>query len=266
MLARVTPAVVSVHTKQRVRVGVGPFGNDPVFRRMFPQLTQERINESLGSGVIVDAARGLVLTNHHVIEGADEVSVTLADERTFKAEFVGSESRHRHRGDADQGQQPERVAARRFQPAQGRRLRGRGGQSVRDRPDRHVGIVPPSAAAACAGWATRTSSRPTPRSIPAIPVARWSTSTAADRHQPPASIARLDGGQHRLGFAIPTSLARGVMNQLVSTGEVAAAPGAGGAGRGSAHRPGTGPAETRGAVVTRVFSGRRGGGGTRRAT
>ncbi|HEY5613061.1 MAG TPA: trypsin-like peptidase domain-containing protein, partial [Lysobacter sp.] len=89
MLARVTPAVVSVHTKQRVRVS--PFGSDPMFRRMFPELSQERINESLGSGVIVDAARGLVLTNHHVIEGAFEVSVTLADGRTLKAEFVGSD-------------------------------------------------------------------------------------------------------------------------------------------------------------------------------
>ena len=69
MLARVTPAVVSVHTKQRVRVS--PFADDPFFRRMFPQLSQERINESLGSGVIVDATRGLVLTNHPVIEGAD---------------------------------------------------------------------------------------------------------------------------------------------------------------------------------------------------
>ena len=89
MLAKVTPAVVSVHTKQRVRVS--PFGNDPMFRRMFPELSQERINESLGSGVIVDAQRGYVLTNHHVIEGADEVSVTLADGRTMKADFVGSD-------------------------------------------------------------------------------------------------------------------------------------------------------------------------------
>ena len=40
---------------------------------MFPNVPDERINESLGSGVIVDAARGYVLTNHHVIEGADEV-------------------------------------------------------------------------------------------------------------------------------------------------------------------------------------------------
>src|SRR5690606_9973537 len=89
MLKRVLPAVVSVHSKQRVRVS--PFGNDPFFRRMFPELTQERINQSLGSGVIVDADRGLILTNHHVIEGADEVSVTLADGRTIPAEFVGSD-------------------------------------------------------------------------------------------------------------------------------------------------------------------------------
>ncbi len=90
MLQRVTPAVVSVRTKQVVRVS--PFGGDPVFRRMFPELSQEQLNQSLGSGVIVDAQRGYVLTNHHVIEGADEVSITLADGRTAKAEFVGSDA------------------------------------------------------------------------------------------------------------------------------------------------------------------------------
>lgn len=91
MLERVMPAVVSVHTKQRVQVGVGPFGNDPFFRRLFPELTQERIAQSLGSGVIIDATQGLVLTNHHVIENADDVSVTLADGRTLKARFIGSD-------------------------------------------------------------------------------------------------------------------------------------------------------------------------------
>ena len=89
MLQKVLPAVVSVHSEQHVRVS--PFGNDPVFSRLFPELTQERINQSLGSGVIVDAAKGYVLTNHHVIEGADAVSVTLADGRTLKAEFLGSD-------------------------------------------------------------------------------------------------------------------------------------------------------------------------------
>ena len=90
MLKRVLPAVVSVNTKQRVRVNT-PFGDDPVFRRMFG-IPAERIAQSLGSGVIVDAARGLVLTNNHVVEDADEVSVTLADGRTLKAEFVGNDA------------------------------------------------------------------------------------------------------------------------------------------------------------------------------
>ena len=89
MLKRVLPAVVTVNTTQRVRVN-SPFGDDPVFRRMFG-IPQERIARSLGSGVIVDAQRGLVLTNNHVVEDADEVQVQLADGRTLKAEFVGSD-------------------------------------------------------------------------------------------------------------------------------------------------------------------------------
>lgn len=89
MLQRVLPSVVSVHTKQRV--SVSPFGNDPRLRRMFPELSQERINESLGSGVIIDAEKGYILTNHHVIENADDVSVTLSDGRTLKASPVGSD-------------------------------------------------------------------------------------------------------------------------------------------------------------------------------
>ncbi|KAF1013555.1 MAG: Periplasmic serine endoprotease DegP [Stenotrophomonas maltophilia] len=90
MLEKAMPAVVSVNTKQVVRVR-NPFFNDPFFRRLFPDIPQERINESLGSGVIIDADKGLVLTNHHVIENADDVQVTLADGRTVKAEFLGSD-------------------------------------------------------------------------------------------------------------------------------------------------------------------------------
>lgn len=90
MLDQAMPAVVSVNTKQVVRVR-NPYFDDPFFRRLFPQVPQERINESLGSGVIIDAARGYVLTNHHVVENADDVQVTLADGRTVKAEFLGSD-------------------------------------------------------------------------------------------------------------------------------------------------------------------------------
>lgn len=92
MLEGVTPAVVNVNSKtiQRVR---NPLAEDPFFRHFFglPSVPQERIKQSLGSGVIVDAAAGLVLTNNHVIEGADALSVTLADGRTLEGEFVGAD-------------------------------------------------------------------------------------------------------------------------------------------------------------------------------
>ncbi len=93
MLERVTPAVVNVHSKTRVRVA-NPFADDPYYRHFFgiPDLPQERMQQSLGSGVVVDAARGYVLTNNHVIDGADEISVTLADGRTLPAQKVGADA------------------------------------------------------------------------------------------------------------------------------------------------------------------------------
>lgn len=92
MLENVTPAVVNIQSKTVVRVR-SPYADDPFFRHLFglPNVPQERIRQSLGSGVIVDAARGLILTNNHVISGADEVQVSLADGRTLTAEIVGSD-------------------------------------------------------------------------------------------------------------------------------------------------------------------------------
>jgi len=93
MLEQVTPAVVNVHSKTRVRL-THPFANDPFYQQFFgiPDAPRERMQQSLGSGVIVDAARGYVLTNNHVIEGADEISVTLADGRTLPATRVGADA------------------------------------------------------------------------------------------------------------------------------------------------------------------------------
>ena len=86
MLSKVTPSVVNIYTKQRVRV------NNPLAEFFGGgRIPQERISQSLGSGVIVDAERGLILTNNHVVEGADEVSVSLSDGRTFEAQPVGSD-------------------------------------------------------------------------------------------------------------------------------------------------------------------------------
>ena len=92
MLERVTPAVVNINSKTRVRVR-DPFFDDPMFRRFFgiPNGPRERVQQSLGSGVIVDAAKGYILTNNHVVEGADDIAVTVADGRTVKAKVLGTD-------------------------------------------------------------------------------------------------------------------------------------------------------------------------------
>jgi Do/DeqQ family serine protease len=92
VLERVTPSVVNVYTQTRVRVR-SPLLDDPFFRRFFnvPDRARERVSQSLGSGVIVDAGKGYVLTNNHVIAGADDISVTLSDGRSFDAEVIGTD-------------------------------------------------------------------------------------------------------------------------------------------------------------------------------
>jgi Do/DeqQ family serine protease len=84
--------VVNVYAQRRVQ-GTNPFIDDPFFRRFFGGdapgfgVPGERMQRSLGSGVIVDAA-GIVMTNNHVIEGADEIRIALADKREFDAEVL----------------------------------------------------------------------------------------------------------------------------------------------------------------------------------
>jgi Do/DeqQ family serine protease len=93
MLERVTPAVVNISTVSVIDAAQHPLLSDPFFRRFFdlPQRQQKRRSQSLGSGVIVDAERGHVLTNHHVIDKADEIRVTLADGRVLEAELLGAD-------------------------------------------------------------------------------------------------------------------------------------------------------------------------------
>ncbi len=94
MLERTTPAVVNIATRGRAPVRQSPLLDDPFFRRFFdvPDQPRERQTQSLGSGVIVDAGRGLVITNHHVVHRADQITVTLADGREFSATLVGSDA------------------------------------------------------------------------------------------------------------------------------------------------------------------------------
>jgi serine protease Do/serine protease DegQ len=93
MLERVTPAVVNIATRGRVQVRENPLLSDPFFRRFFdlPTPRRERRTQSLGSGVIIDAAEGYVVTNHHVIAKAQEISVTLRDGRALPATLVGAD-------------------------------------------------------------------------------------------------------------------------------------------------------------------------------
>ena len=95
IVQRVAPAVVNVYAAKVVE-NRSPFFEDPFFRRFFggpnSGLPREQVQRSLGSGVIVDP-RGLVVTNNHVIEGATEVRVALADKREFEAQLVLKDTR-----------------------------------------------------------------------------------------------------------------------------------------------------------------------------
>ncbi|MDB5563647.1 MAG: protease Do, partial [Tardiphaga sp.] len=93
IVQRVQPAVVNVYAAKVVQ-NRNPLLDDPLFRRFFGGQGQqpEQMQRSLGSGVMVDAS-GLVVTNNHVIEGADQVKVSLSDKREFEAEIVLKDSR-----------------------------------------------------------------------------------------------------------------------------------------------------------------------------
>ena len=94
---RAAPAVVNVYAAKTVTVRSNPLFDDPIFRRFFgmpggPGGSGDQVQRSLGSGVLVDPV-GLVVTNNHVIEGADQMRVSLADKREFEAELVLKDSR-----------------------------------------------------------------------------------------------------------------------------------------------------------------------------
>lgn len=92
LLAQVTPAVVSIRTVTESEAPEMTDERMEMFERFFGQTPRQRGPRSgLGSGVIVDASEGLILTNNHVIDGADEIEITLGDRREFMAEVVGAD-------------------------------------------------------------------------------------------------------------------------------------------------------------------------------
>src|SRR5689334_3022538 len=97
VVTKVAPAVVTIHSSMRVRQPQQfPFMDDPFFRRFFGERTQqmppaEQTRQALGSGVIV-SQDGYIVTNHHVIDGAEQISVDLNDGRSLDAKVIGSDA------------------------------------------------------------------------------------------------------------------------------------------------------------------------------
>src|SRR6266404_589438 len=98
MVKRVSPAVVNIATRGTIKEEPGqrnPLMDDPFFRRFFDtppdSKPRERQFQSAGSGVIVDAKNGYIITNHHVVENASEITITLLDNRSFTAKVIGSD-------------------------------------------------------------------------------------------------------------------------------------------------------------------------------
>jgi serine protease Do/serine protease DegQ len=98
MVKRISPSVVNIATRGTIKEKPGqrnPLLDDPFFRRFFEvppdAKPRERQFQSAGSGVIVDAKNGYIITNHHVIENASEITITLLDNRSFSAKIIGSD-------------------------------------------------------------------------------------------------------------------------------------------------------------------------------
>src|ERR1700676_259408 len=115
MVKRASPSVVNIATRGTIKEKPGqrnPLLDDPFFRRFFDtppdSKPRERQFQSAGSGVIVDAKNGYIITNHHVVENASEITITPLDNRSFTAQGGGSD------GGADiavlEGKQPSLVA------------------------------------------------------------------------------------------------------------------------------------------------------------
>lgn len=100
LVHRVMPAVVNISVESRVPNEKHPFFHDPIFRRFLkrsglplPKHLSTSRHRSAGSGFVVDPGRGYVLTNHHLIENARAITVTLKDGHNHRARLVGSDAR-----------------------------------------------------------------------------------------------------------------------------------------------------------------------------
>jgi Do/DeqQ family serine protease len=258
MLKQVMPGVVNISVTGEVEVQnpFGPFMDDPMFRRFFgvPDMPQEREFQSVGSGVVVDAAKGYILTNNHVVEKATKLKVRLNDDREFDATLVGGDPETDIAvlkvdaeklvavplGDSDRLEVGDFVVAI-GSPFNLRQTVTSGIVSALGRTGVSNGY----------GDFIQTDASINPGNSGGALV-----NLRGELVGVPSMIYSRSGGNIGIGFAIPVNLARSVMAQLVEHGEVQR-------GRiGIMGQPLTpdlakafGLKDTRGAVVTRVLPG-----------
>lgn len=227
MVKKAAPSVVNIYTTKRVKepVMVMPFFDDPIFRRFFgdpwggERLPRERREQSLGSGVIV-TEDGYILTNNHVVDGADEIKVALADEKTvLNAKVVGKDPQTDIAvlkvengklpaitlGDSDKVEVGDLVLAIGNPFGVGQTVtagivsaKGRGGMGIVDYEDfiqTDASINPGNSGGALVDAEGRLVGINT-------------------------AILSRSGGNQGVGFAVPINLARYVMDRLVTDGKV----------------------------------------------
>lgn len=226
MVKRVSAAVVNIATRGTIKEEPGqrnPLLDDPFFRRFFDvppdSKPRERQFQSAGSGVIVDAKNGYIITNHHVVENASEITITLLDNRSFSAKVIGSDE------GADiavlQAKQPNLIAM-----AMGDSTRLEVGDYV-------VAIGNPfglqhTVTAGIVSALGRTGINPdgyedfiqTDASINPGNSGGALVNLRGELVGINSAILSRSGGNIGIGFAIPVNMAKGVMDQLIKYGQV----------------------------------------------
>ena len=220
LVAEVTPAVVNISVVTRAPMEDNPLFRDPFFRRFFNLPDRSAPTEQAsGSGVIVDAAQGYVLTNHHVVKDAEQVVVTLKDRRQFQARVVG----------VDPGTD---IAVLRIQPQNLTALR------FGDSDQLNVGDYVIAIGNPFGLGQTVTSGIVSALGRSGLNIEGYEDFIQTDASINPGNsggalvnlrgeligintaIIGPAGGNVGIGFAVPANMARGVMNQIVRYGEV----------------------------------------------